>query len=145
MIRLISLIILTVFFTLGLAQNYYISPEFNITINQENQISVGCQFSFGAKYNIAQTYIGIGSRYSMYNKEFITYNFFGVGITYVRYEYGNLKLKLNGQFKKGKRTNLLFGTPYSNSEFFHSIETSSILDRRDIKNYNWIKFPINIH
>ena len=40
--------------------------------------------------------------------------------------------------------NILFGTSYSNSELFHSFESSTLDNHTKIKRHNWIKFPIII-
>ena len=135
---------LFLFFTLVYTQNYYLSPGFNVTFNEHKQVSFGCQVSIGMSYEIAQVALGVGAIYSVSTKEITTYNFFGGGITFIQYEYGNVKLSVNGKSKKGKRTNLSFGSPYLDAEFFHSIETSSLLDEKIIKRHNWIKFPIVI-
>ena len=132
-------------FTLIYSQNYYVSPGFNLTFNDDKQVSFGCQISVGVSYEIAHISTGLGAVYSLTNKEISTYNFFGFGITFIQYEYGNVKLSVNGKSKRGKRTNLSFGSPYLDAEFFHSIETSLLLDKKIIKQYNWIKFPILIN
>ena len=84
--------------------------------------------SIGANYEVANVSMGLGGVYSFQNQEFRTYNFIGGGLTVIRFEYGNIKLRVNGQFKKGKRTNILFGTPYSSSELFHS-DVGTFLER----------------
>ena len=131
------------FLTLMYSQNYYINPGFNIALNEYKHLSLGFQISIGASHEIIHGSIGLGGVYLLQNQEFRTYNFIGGGLTVIRFEYGNIKLRVNGQSKKGKRTNILFGAPYSNSELFHSFE-SSTLDNKKINRHNWIKFPIII-
>ena len=127
------------------SQNYYFSPGFNITFNDNRQVNVGFQIGIDMSYEIAHLSTGMGAVYSLHNKELRTYNFIGGGITFLRFEYGNVKLSVNGKSKRGKRTNLSFGSPYLDAELFHSIETSSLLDKKIVKQYNWIKFPILIN
>ena len=135
--------IIFLFFASVYSQNYYVSPGFNITFDEYRKLSLGFQISVGASYEFANVSMGLGGIYSLQNQEFRTYNFIGGGLTVIRFEYGNIKLRVNGQSKKGKRTNILFGAPYSNSELFHSFE-SSTLDYKKINRHNWIKFPIII-
>ena len=135
--------IVFLFFSSVYSQNFYISPGFNITFHEYRNLSLGFQMSIGANYEVANVSMGLGGVYSFQNQEFRTYNFIGGGLTVIRFEYGNIKLRVNGQSKKGKRTNILFGTPYSSSELFHSFE-SSTLDKKIINRHNWIKFPIII-
>tara|TARA_Y100001960_G_C14111086_1_gene557502 strand:+ start:57 stop:482 length:426 start_codon:yes stop_codon:yes gene_type:complete len=140
---MLRIYIFIVFITSIYSQNYYVSPGFNITFNESRHVSLGSQISIGASYEVANVSMGLGGVYSFQSQEFKTYNFIGGGLTIIRFEYGNIKLRVNGQSKKGKRTNILFGTPYSNSELFYSFE-SSTLDKKIINRHNWIKFPIII-
>ena len=136
--------ILFLIFSVVYSQNYYISPGLNITFNEYKKLSLGFQISVGASYEVAHISMGLGGIYSFQNQEFRTYNFIGGGLTIIRFEYGNVKLRINGQSKKGKRTNILFGAPYSNSELFHSFEFSTLDNEKTTNRYNWIKFPIVI-
>tara|TARA_Y100001970_G_scaffold170057_1_gene207860 strand:- start:568 stop:996 length:429 start_codon:yes stop_codon:yes gene_type:complete len=136
--------ILILFIATVYSQNYYISPGINLTFNEYKHLSLGFQMSIGASYEIIHTSMGLGGVYSLQNQEFRTYNFIGGGLTFLRFEYGNVKLKISGQSKNGKRTNILFGTSYSNSELFHSFESSTLDNHTKIKRHNWIKFPIII-
>ena len=135
---------LVLFFSFICAQNFYISPGFNITFNQNRDISFGSQIGVGLNYEIVHISTGIGAIYSLQNKQLRTYNFIGGGLTFLRFEYGNVKFKINSKSNKGNRMNILFGAPYANSELFHSLELSSLDHKKDIKQNNWIRFPIII-